>query len=58
VIAGVCILMRGFDQSCASFILMMSLPEEQCPLEEPSSPIGREQSGLEASFVTPSPKIG
>jgi hypothetical protein len=36
----------------------MSLPEEQSPLEEPSSPIGRKQLGLAASFVTPSPKKG
>ncbi len=36
----------------------MSLPEEQSPLEEPLSPIGRKQLGLAASFVTPSPKNG
>ncbi len=34
----------------------MSLPEEQPPFEEPSSPIGRIQLGLAASFITPSPK--
>ncbi len=39
-------------------ILTMSLPEEQCPFEEPPSPIGRMQLGLAASFVTPSPKKG
>ncbi len=31
---------------------------EQCSFEEPSSPIGRTQSGLAALFVTPSPKRG
>jgi hypothetical protein len=36
----------------------MSLPEEQHPFEEPSSPIGRTQLGLAALFVTPSPKKG
>ncbi len=35
---------------------MMSLPEEQPPFKEPSSLIGRMQSGLAASFITPSPK--
>jgi hypothetical protein len=39
-------------------ISMMSLLEEQSPLEEPLSPIGRKQMGLAASFVTPSPKKG
>jgi hypothetical protein len=34
----------------------MSLPEEQFLYEEPSSPIGKMQSGLAASIVTPSPK--
>ncbi len=34
----------------------MSLPEERPPFEEPSSPIGRMQSGLAASFTIPSPK--
>ncbi len=34
----------------------MSLPDEQSSYMEPSSFIGRTQSGLEASFVTPSPK--
>ena len=35
----------------------MSLPDEQSSYNmEPSSPIGRMQSGLAASFVTPSPK--
>ncbi len=34
----------------------MSLPEEGPPFEEPSSPIGRMQLGLAASFITPSPK--
>jgi hypothetical protein len=37
----------------------MSSPEEQPPFKEPSSPIGRMQSGLAglaASFITPSPK--
>ncbi len=34
----------------------MSLPDEQSSYMEPSSPIGRTQSGLAASFVTPSPK--
>jgi hypothetical protein len=36
--------------------LMMSLPEEQPPFKEPSSPIGRMQLGLAASFITPSLK--
>jgi hypothetical protein len=34
----------------------MSLPDEQSSYMEPLSPIGRTQSGLAASFVTPSPK--
>ncbi len=34
----------------------MSLPDEQYSYMEPSSPIGRTQSGLAALFVTPSPK--
>ncbi len=34
----------------------MSSPDEQSSYMEPSSPIGRTQSGLAASFVTPSPK--
>ncbi len=34
----------------------MSLPEERSSYEEPSSPIGRAQLGLAASFVAPSPK--
>ncbi len=33
----------------------MSSLEEQPPFEEPSSPIGRMQLGLAASFITPSP---
>jgi hypothetical protein len=36
--------------------ITMSLPEERPSFKEPSSPIGRMQSGLAASFVTPSPK--
>jgi hypothetical protein len=35
---------------------MMSLLEEQSPLEETSSPNGRKQSGLVASFVIPKQK--
>ncbi len=34
----------------------MTLPEEQPPFKEPSSPIGRMQLGSAASFITPSPK--
>jgi hypothetical protein len=34
----------------------MSLPDEQSSYMEPSSPIGRTQLGLAASFITPSPK--
>jgi hypothetical protein len=34
----------------------MSLLDEQSSYMEPSSPIGRTQSGLAALFVTPSPK--
>ncbi len=34
----------------------MSLPEERPPFKELSSPIGRMQLGLAASFITPSPK--
>ncbi len=34
----------------------MSSPEERPPFEEPSSPIGRMQLGLAASFITPCPK--
>jgi hypothetical protein len=34
----------------------MSSPDEQSSYMEPSSPIGRTQSGLAASFITPSPK--
>jgi hypothetical protein len=48
----------SFNQSCASLISKMSLPEEQSPLKEPSSHIGRKQLGLAASFVTPSLKKG
>ncbi len=33
----------------------MSSPEERPPFKEPSSPIGRMQLGLAASFITPSP---
>jgi hypothetical protein len=59
-IAGVCI----FDTTPASMratkvsliIITMSLPDEQSSYMEPSSPIGRMQSGLAALFVTPSPK--
>jgi hypothetical protein len=47
-----------FNQSCASLILSMSLPEEQSSLEEPSAPIGRKQTGSAASFETPNPKKG
>jgi hypothetical protein len=35
---------------------MMSLPEEQPSYKKPLSPVGMMQSGLAASFVTPSPK--
>jgi hypothetical protein len=34
----------------------MSLPDKQSSYMEPSSPIGRTQSGLATSFVTPNPK--
>jgi hypothetical protein len=34
----------------------MSSPDEQPSYEEPLSPVERMQSGLAASFVTPSPK--
>ncbi len=34
----------------------MRLPDERFSYMEPSSPIGRMQSGFAASFVTPSPK--
>jgi hypothetical protein len=34
----------------------MSSPEELPSYKEPSYPVGRMQSGLAASFVTPSPK--
>ncbi len=37
-------------------LITMSSPEERPPFEEPSSPIGRMQSGLAASFITPSLK--
>jgi hypothetical protein len=37
-------------------LITMSLPEEQPPFEEPSSPIGRMQLGLAALFITPSLK--
>jgi hypothetical protein len=36
--------------------MTMSLPEEQPSYKKPSSPVGRIQSSLAASFVTPSPK--
>jgi hypothetical protein len=58
VIAGVCI----FDTIAVSMrvvfkiLTIMSSPEEQPSYEEPSSPIGKMQSGLAASFVTPSMK--
>jgi hypothetical protein len=35
---------------------MMSSPERKSSYEEPSSPVGRMQSDLAASFVMPSPK--
>ncbi len=35
--------------------IMMSLPEERPPFKEPSSSIGKMQSGLAALFITPSP---
>ena len=34
----------------------MSSPDERSSYMDPSSPIGRTQSGLAASFVMPSPK--
>ncbi len=34
----------------------MSLPEKKPSYKEPSSPVGRMQSGLAALFVTPCPK--
>ena len=34
----------------------MSLPEKQFLYKEPSSPIGKTQSGMAALIVTPSPK--
>jgi hypothetical protein len=34
----------------------MSLPDKRSSYMEPSSPIGRMQLGLAASFVTPNPK--
>jgi hypothetical protein len=37
-------------------LIMMSSPYKQPPFKEPSSPIGRMQLGLAASFITPSPK--
>ncbi len=37
-------------------IKTMSSPDEQSSYLDPSSPIGRTQLGLAASFVTPSPK--
>jgi hypothetical protein len=37
-------------------IITMSLPDEQSSCIEPSSPIGRTQSGLAALFLMPSPK--
>ncbi len=47
-----------FLESSVSLIsITMSLPEEQPSYDEPSSPVGRMQSGLAASFVTPSQKI-
>ncbi len=59
LISCVCI----FDTIAASlqavfhrFTLTISLPEERPSYEEPSSPVGRMQSGLAALFVTPSPK--
>jgi hypothetical protein len=46
-----------FLESSVSLILIrMSSPEEQPSFKEPSSPIGRMQSGLPALFVTPSLK--
>jgi hypothetical protein len=36
-------------------LITMSSPEEGPPFKEPSSPIGRMQLGLAASFITPSP---
>jgi hypothetical protein len=34
----------------------MSSPEDQASYKEPSTPVGKMQSGLAISFVTPSPK--
>jgi hypothetical protein len=58
VIASVCIFDTiAASRSSASLITMtMNSPEERPLFEEPSSPIGRTQSGLEALFVTPSQK--
>jgi hypothetical protein len=45
-----------FLESSVSLIkITMSSPKEQPSYKEPSSPIGRMQSGLAALFVTPSP---
>jgi hypothetical protein len=56
VIAGVRIFETiAASRSSASLItITMNILEEQCLFKEPSSPIGRTQSGLAASFVTPS----
>ncbi len=40
----------------ALILITMSLPEEQPPFKEPSSPIRRMQLGLAALFITPSLK--
>jgi hypothetical protein len=44
------------ESSESMSLITMSLPEEQPSYEEPLSPVGTTQSGLAASFVTPSQK--
>ncbi len=58
MIAGVCIFeMIAASRSIAYLItITMNLPEEQPLFNEPLSSIRRMQSGLVASFFTPSPK--
>ncbi len=49
--------LRFLENSVSLVLIKMSSPNGQLSYEEPSSPVGRMQSGLAALFVTPSPKI-
>ncbi len=46
----------SLESSVSLILITMSLPEERHSYKDPLSPVGRMQSSLAASFVTPSPK--